>query len=148
MPGIKQTKKPQPTPKTNNKPRMKRDLGLLISFHENILSYTANTDQHSEVTKTPLDHGLKMSVKDAEYPLLSLATVGMELSIAKLRRDRIVSQHFNLFANHLTKSRQQPHPIVMLLHKTVLNECLAVPLRGWRGNPQFIVSLPLPVLAL
>lgn len=33
-----------------------------------------------------------MSVKDAEYLLLSLATEGMELSIANLCRDRIVSQ--------------------------------------------------------
>lgn len=89
-----------------------------------------------------------MSVKDAEYLLLSLATEGMELSIANLCRDRIVSQQFNLFANHFMKSRQQPHPIVMLLHKTVLNECLAVPLRGWRGNPRVIDSLPLPLLTL
>jgi len=75
--------------------------------------------QHAEVTETPLHHGLQMSLKDAEYPLLSLATVGMEVSIAKLCR--IVSQQFNLFANHFVKSRQQPHPIVMLLHKTVSN---------------------------
>lgn len=130
------------------KSECKRDLGLFISFYEHILSYTANTDQHSEVTETPLDHSLQMSVKDGEYPLLALATVGMKLSIAELHRDQIVSQHFNLFANDLMKSRQQPHPIVMHLHKTVLNECLAVPLRGWRGNPRVIDSLPLPLLAL
>lgn len=126
---------------------MQNQFGV-ISFYERILSYTADTDQRSDVTETPLDHGLQMSVKDAEYPLLPLATVGMELSIAKLHRDQTISQHFNLFANHLMKSRQQPHPIVMLLHKTVLNECLAAPLRGWRGNPWFIDSLPLPLLAL
>lgn len=104
-----------------------RDLGLFISFYEHVLSSMANTDQRSEVTETPLDHGLPTSVKDTDYPLLSLATVGMQLSIAKLCRDWIVSQQFNLFANHFMKSRQQPHPIVMLLHKTVLNECLQFP---------------------
>lgn len=46
------------------------------------------------------------------------------------------------------KSRQQSHSIVMLLHKTVFNECLAVPWRGWRGNPWFMDSLPLPLLTL
>lgn len=42
----------------------------------------ANTDQHSEVPEMLLGHSLQMSVKDAEYPLLPLATVGMELIIA------------------------------------------------------------------
>lgn len=60
----------------------KRDLGLFISFYKHILSYMANTDQHSEVPEMLLGHSLQMSVKDAEYPLLPLATVGMELIIA------------------------------------------------------------------